>query len=80
MTPSIIKHSLSFENGKVLGKNGPRKQRTLRRTAGEIQKEFNCIFCDKMYGSEAAAIMHMRNKHKAGTKQDIERDTGISVR
>jgi hypothetical protein len=33
-----------------------------------------------MYGSEAAAIMHMRNKHKAGTKQDIERDTGISVR
>ncbi len=22
----------------------------------------------------------MRNKHKAGTKQDIERDTGISVR
>jgi len=33
-----------------------------------------------MYGSEAAAIMHMRNKHKSGTKQDIERDTGISVR
>jgi len=24
--------------------------------------------------------MHMRNKHKAGTKQDIERHTGISVR
>ena len=33
-----------------------------------------------MYGSEAAAIMHMRNKHNVGTKQDIERTTGISVR
>ena len=24
--------------------------------------------------------MHMRNKHQAGTKQDIEKGTGISVR
>ena len=45
-----------------------------------IQKEYRCFFCEKLYGSEAAAIMHMRNKHSAGTKQDIERDTGISVR
>ena len=62
------------------GKNGPRKQRTIRRVATEISKDFKCIFCQKSYGSEAAAIMHMRNKHKAGTKQDIERGTGISVR
>jgi hypothetical protein len=45
-----------------------------------ISKDFKCFFCTKTYGSEAAAIMHMRNKHKAGTKQDIERGTGISVR
>lgn len=62
------------------GKNGPRKQRTVRRVANQISKDFKCFFCTKTYGSEAAAIMHMRNKHKAGTKQDIERDTGISVR
>jgi hypothetical protein len=24
--------------------------------------------------------MHMRNKHKAGTKQEIERDSGIRLR
>lgn len=62
------------------GKNGPRKQRTIRRVATDIQKDFKCIFCQKVYGSEAAAIMHMRNKHNVGTKQDIERTTGISVR
>ncbi len=45
-----------------------------------ISKDYKCFFCTKTYGSEAAAIMHMRNKHKAGTKQDIERGTGISVR
>jgi hypothetical protein len=52
----------------------------VRRVATQIQKDFKCFFCVKTYGSEAAAIMHMRNKHKAGTKQDIERGTGISVR
>ena len=62
------------------GKNGPRKRRTVRRIATQIQKDFNCFFCAKTYGSEAAAIMHMRNKHNSGTKQDIERETGISVR
>ena len=65
---------------RIPGKNGPRKQRTVRRVATQIQKDFKCFFCPKTYGSEAAAIMHMRNKHKAGTKQDIERGTGISVR
>ena len=62
------------------GKNGPRKQRTVRRIATQIQKDFRCLFCPKVYGSEAATIMHMRNKHQSGTKQDMERETGVSVR
>ena len=37
------------------------------------------MHCDKCYGSEAAAIMHMRQKHSEGTKQEIERKRGIRV-
>ena len=37
------------------------------------------MHCDKYYGSSAAAIMHMRKKHKEGTKQEIERRRGIRV-
>ena len=37
------------------------------------------MHCDKTYGSEAAAIMHMRQKHEEGTKQEIERKRGIRV-
>ena len=37
------------------------------------------MHCDKCYGSEAAAIMHMRQKHDEGTKQEIERKKGIRV-
>lgn len=37
------------------------------------------MYCEKFYGSSAAAIMHMRKKHKEGTKQEIERRSGIRV-
>jgi hypothetical protein len=50
------------------GKSGPRRKRTIRRIATQIQKDFKCLFCHKTYGSEAATIMHMRNKHHSGTK------------
>lgn len=39
-----------------------------RRMASQITKEFKCMYCEKFYGSSAAAIMHMRKKHKEGTK------------
>ena len=56
------------ENGKLVGikkqggaggsgKNGPRKQKTHRRNANEIPKDFKCMFCDKKFGTEAATIM-----------------------
>ena len=47
--------------------------------ANQIKKDFKCMYCDKVYGSSAATIMHMRNKHKEGTKQEIERKRGIRV-
>lgn len=53
-----------------------RKQRKHRRLAIEINKEFNCLHCNKSYGSEAATVMHMRQKHGEGTKQEIEQRTG----
>lgn len=40
--------------------NGAAKTRKHRRTANQITKDFKCMHCDKCYGSEAAAIMHMR--------------------
>ena len=52
------------------GQNGSNvaKTRKHRRTASQITKDFKCMYCDKRYGSEAAAIMHMRQKHEEGTK------------
>ena len=58
---------------------GQIKQRKHRRMAIEIKKEFKCLYCDKFYGSEAAAIMHMRTKHMEGTKAEIEQRTGKSL-
>ena len=42
------------------GSNNASKTRKHRRTANQITKDFKCMHCDKCYGSEAAAIMHMR--------------------
>ena len=55
------------------------RMRKNRRMANQISKNYKCMYCDKYYGSSAAAIMHMRNKHKEGTKQQIERGRGIRV-
>ena len=65
------------DNG--MGQPGTRA-RKIRRTANMIKKEYKCFYCEKFYGSEAAAIMHMRKKHKEGTKQEIERRRGIRVK
>jgi hypothetical protein len=65
---------------KARGSHQRRQHRTIRRCATQINKDFKCFHCDKKYGSEAAAVMHMRKKHFEGTKQDMERDRGIRVR
>ena len=52
------------------------RQRKHRRMANEIVKDFKCLYCDKLFGSEAATVLHMRVKHKEGTKQEIEQRTG----
>ena len=44
------------------------RMRKHRRMANQINKEYKCMYCEKFYGSSAAAIMHMRKKHKEGTK------------
>lgn len=59
-----------------MGNHSSLRQRKHRRLATEIQKDFKCLYCDKPYGSEAATVLHMRNKHKEGTKQEIEQRTG----
>ena len=53
--------------GSVRLANG--KMRKHRRMASQIKKDFKCMYCEKFYGSSAAAIMHMRKKHEEGTKQ-----------
>lgn len=65
---------------KARGSHQRRTHRTIRRCATQISKDYKCFHCDKRYGSEAAAVMHMRKKHAEGTKQDMERDRGIRVR
>ena len=65
------------KQGKTSDSGG--KHRKPRRTANQISKDFKCLYCDKRYGSEAAAIMHMRQKHDEGTKQQIEKERGIKV-
>ena len=56
------------------------KQSKRRRVANQIHKEYKCMHCDvKWYGTEAACIMHMRKKHKEGTKGEIEKREGMSI-
>ena len=75
---SVGANSANASGGKDAN-SGPQKTRKHRRTASQIRKDFTCMHCDKRYGSEAAAIMHMRQKHDEGTKQEIERKKGIRV-
>lgn len=60
-----VKNSGSRGSGN--GQPGARA-RKIRRTANMINKEYKCFHCEKFYGSEAAAIMHMRKKHNEGNK------------
>lgn len=51
---------IESKEGQNSGSNNAAKTRKHRRTANQITKDFKCMHCDKCYGSEAAAIMHMR--------------------
>ena len=58
-------------SGSALGganASGSFKGKKRRRMASQIKKEYKCMYCEKFYGSSAAAIMHMRKKHHEGTK------------
>jgi hypothetical protein len=53
---------------------------TFKGLRKKINRKFRSLFRLKKYGSEPAAIIDMRNKHEACTKQDIELDLGIKLR
>ena len=44
------------------------RMRKHRRMANQINKEYNCMYCEQFYGSSAVAVTHMRKKHKEGKK------------
>lgn len=76
-------HAATVTNGDLKNENGSvdssfgnasktrEKKKTKRRTANEIVKQYQCLFCAKRFGSEAANIMHMRKKHNMGTKTEM---------
>eukprot|EP01138_Halocafeteria_seosinensis_P013630 gb/GECG01013920.1/.p1 GENE.gb/GECG01013920.1/~~gb/GECG01013920.1/.p1 ORF type:complete len:321 (+),score=35.63 gb/GECG01013920.1/:1-963(+) len=35
----------------------------IRRKSNEIERDYNCCFCDKRYGSVSALTLHLRHKH-----------------
>lgn len=46
-----------------------------RRKMCELQREYNCPYenCDKVYASEGAVNLHIKNKHNGGNKTDREK-------
>ena len=61
------------------------RKRHLRRCNNEIEKEHECPYfgCDKTYGSEGSLNLHMKIKHKAGSKtwrEKFARDLIIAIR
>jgi len=61
------------------------RKRHLRRCNNEIQKVHECPYfgCDKNYGSEGSLNLHMKIKHKAGSKtwrEKFARDLIIAIR
>ena len=61
----------SIQTGRY--QNGRKKH--FRRCANEIQKSYDCPFenCGKHYGCEGSLNLHIKQKHKGGTKTDRER-------
>ena len=51
------------------------RKRHNRRCANEIEKQYQCPFdeCGKLYGSEGSLNLHLRLKHKAGSKTEREK-------
>jgi hypothetical protein len=51
------------------------RKRHNRRCANEIEKSYQCPFddCGKYYGSEGSLNLHLRLKHKAGSKTEREK-------
>lgn len=61
------------------------RKRHFRRCNNEIQKSYICPYgtCGKNYGSEGSLNLHMKLKHKAGSKTEREkyaREIVISIR
>lgn len=51
------------------------RKRHFRRCNNEIKKGYVCPYsgCQKTYGSEGSLNLHMKIKHKAGSKTDREK-------
>jgi len=61
------------------------RKRHLRRCNNEIAKVHECPYfgCDKTYGSEGSLNLHMKIKHKAGSKtwrEKFARDLILTIR
>jgi hypothetical protein len=61
------------------------RKRHFRRCNNEIAKSYTCPYgqCGKTYGSEGSLNLHMKIKHKAGSKTEREkfaREIVIQVR
>lgn len=50
------------------------RKKHVRRCAKELKKEFPCLYnCGKVYATDAARNMHMREKHNEVTKTERDR-------
>lgn len=61
------------------------RKRHFRRCNNEISKSYTCPYrnCGKTYGSEGSLNLHMKIKHKAGSKTEREkyaREIILSIR
>ena len=61
--------------------NGGQRKKHVRRCAKELSKAFPCLYrCGKVYATDAARNMHMRDKHNEVTKTERDRKAREIIR
>lgn len=72
-----MKNQLSNQNSK----RETLRKKHIRRCARDLKKEFPCLYnCGKVYATDAARNMHMREKHNDVTKTERDRKAREIIR
>ena len=72
--PELVDNILTNNVSKPSETEKGKRKAVHRRTAKELNKKLPCLYnCGKSYATDAARIMHLREKHNDVTKTERDR-------